>query len=191
MNYELELTKIIKSDQLLMSILKAVQTLQLNDCWVAAGVIRNKVWDYLHNVQTEINDIDVIYFDEYDSSIEAEKALESKLQEIMPNQPWSVKNQARMHKINRIPPYVSSIEGVAHFPETPTAIAVRLNNNKIEILAPYGLNDLFEGLVRPTPPFNENSKLYTIYSNRIQNKNWGSIWNKLIVESKRSQNDVN
>ena len=183
MKYELELTKIIKSDQLLMSILKAVQTLQLNDCWVAAGVIRNKVWDYLHNVQTEINDIDVIYFDEYDSSIEAEKALESKLQEIMPNQPWSVKNQARMHKINRIPPYASSIEGVAHFPETPTAIAVRLNNNKIEILAPYGLNDLFEGLVRPTPPFNENSKLYTIYSNRIQNKNWGSIWNNLIVES--------
>ena len=183
MKYELELTKIIKSDQLLMSILKAVQTLQLNDCWVAAGVIRNKVWDYLHNVQTEINDIDVIYFDEYDSSIEAEKALESKLQEIMPNQPWSVKNQARMHKINRIPPYASSSDGVAHFPETPTAIAVRLNNNKLEILAPYGLNDLFEGLVRPTPPFNENSKLYTIYSNRIQNKNWGSIWNNLIVES--------
>ncbi|BAK16807.1 uncharacterized protein SSIL_2384 [Solibacillus silvestris StLB046] len=61
MDYELELTNIIKTDQLLMSILKTVQELQLNDCWVAAGVIRNKVWDYLHNVQTEINDIDVIY----------------------------------------------------------------------------------------------------------------------------------
>lgn len=183
MEYELELTDIIKSDQLLMSILKAVQALQLNDCWVAAGVIRNKVWDYLHNVHTEINDIDVIYFDEFDSSIGKEKALESKLQEIMPNQPWSVKNQARMHIKNKISPYGSSFDGVAHFPETPTAIAVRLNNNQIEILAPYGLNDLFEGIVRPTPPFNQNSELHTIYLNRIRSKNWGSIWNKLIVES--------
>ena len=184
MNLELELTNLIKSDHFLMSILKTVQALQLNDCWVAAGVIRNKVWDTLHNIQTEINDIDVIYFDESDCSIETENVLESKLQEIMPNQPWSVKNQARMHIKNKIPPYVSSFDGVAHFPETPTAIAVRLNNNKIEILAPYGLNDLFEGLVRPTPPFNPDSNLHTIYSNRIQNKNWSSIWNELIIESK-------
>ena len=85
-----------------MSILKTVQALQLNDCWVAAGVIRNKVWDTLHNIQTEINDIDVIYFDESDCSIETENVLESKLQEIMPNQPWSVKNQARMHIKNNV-----------------------------------------------------------------------------------------
>ena len=182
LKYELELTDIIKSDQLLMSILKAVQVLQLNDCWVAAGVIRNKVWDYLHNVHTEINDIDVIYFDEFDSSIGKEKALESKLREIMPDQPWSVKNQARMHIKNKLSPYGSSFDGVAHFPETPTAIAVRLNNNHIEILAPYGLTDLFEGIVRPTPPFNQNSELHTIYSNRIRSKNWGSIWSKLTVE---------
>ena len=82
MDYELELTNIIKSEQLMMSILKTVQELQLNDCWVAAGVIRNKVWDYLHNVQTEINDIDVIYFDELNSSIEAEKALESSCKRV-------------------------------------------------------------------------------------------------------------
>lgn len=183
MDYELELTNIIKSEQLLMSILKTVQELQLNDCWVAAGVIRNKVWDYLHNVQTEINDIDVIYFDELNSSIESEKTLESKLLKSMPHLPWSVKNQARMHVKNRISPYSSSFEGVAHFPETPTAVAVRLNNNQIEILAPYGLNDLFEGLVRPTPPFNQESKLHPIYSNRVRSKNWGSIWNTLKIDS--------
>ncbi len=183
MDYELELTNIIKSEQLMMSILKTVQELQLNDCWVAAGVIRNKVWDYLHNVQTEINDIDVIYFDEFHSSIESEKALESKLQKSMPHLPWSVKNQARMHVKNKLSPYSSSFESVAHFPETPTAVAVRLNNNQIEILAPYGLNDLFEGLVRPTPPFNQDSKLHPIYSNRVQSKNWGSIWNKLKIDS--------
>ena len=183
MNLELELTKIIESDDLLMSILTTVQAMQLEDCWVAAGVIRNKVWDYIHCAQTEINDIDVIYFDESDCLTETEKALESKLQEMMPNQPWSVKNQARMHIKNKVAPYASSFDGVAHFPETPTAIAARLHNNKIEILAPYGLHDLFEGLVRPTPPYHQGSKLYPIYLNRIQNKNWGVIWTKLMIES--------
>ena len=182
MNYELELTKIIKSDDVFMSILKNVQALQLDDCWVAAGVIRNKVWDYLHDLQTEVNDIDVIYFDQSDRSIETEKFLESKLQHIMPAQPWSVKNQARMHIKNTVSPYLSSFDGVAHFPETPTAIAVRLNNEKIEIMAPYGLSDLFEGIVRPTPPFNRNSSLHTIYLNRIQNKKWRSIWRNLIIK---------
>lgn len=182
MNLELELTNIIKSDQLLMEALKAVQALQLNDCWIAAGVIRNKVWDTLHNVQTKMNDIDVIYFDETDCSIETEKNLQSQLIKAMPNFPWSVKNQARMHLKNKVSPYVSSIDGIANFPETATAIAVRLNDNKIEIVAPYGLNDLFKGIVRPTPPFHRPSDLHSIYLNRIQNKNWRSNWHNLIIE---------
>ena len=182
MKYKLELTNIIKSDTLLMSVLETVQALQLNDCWVAAGFIRNKVWDTLHKVETAINDIDVIYFDAFDLSIETEKALESKLQEMMPHLPWSVKNQARMHSKNGISPYESSFDGVAHFPETPTAIAVRLHNTKIEIVAPYGLHDLFEGRVKPTPPFDQESNLHTIYLNRIHNKNWGLIWDQLIID---------
>ena len=182
MEYELELTNMIKSDPYLMSILKTVQKLQLNDCWVAAGVIRNKVWDSFHHIQTEINDIDVIYFDALDCSIESEKAFEAKLQKMMPHQPWSVKNQARMHIKNKISPYTSSFDGVAHFPETPTAIAVRLNHKNLEIVAPYGLHDLFEGQVRPTPPFNQDSKLHTIYLDRIHSKNWGSVWDKLKFE---------
>lgn len=182
MSLELKLTSIIKSDHSLITILKAVQSLQLNDYWVAAGVIRNKVWDELHNIENTVNDIAVIYFDAFDLSIETEKALECKLRQIMPNQPWSVKNQARMHMKNNISPFESSFDGVAHFPETPTAVAVRLINNKIDILAPYGLHDLFEGLVRPTPPYNQNTHLHPVYTQRIHKKDWGSIWHKLIIE---------
>ena len=170
MNLNTKLTNMIESDHLLVTILKTVELLQLNDCWVAAGVIRNKVWDTLHNMQTDINDIDVIYFDETDISRQTEKALEARLQNLMPNQPWSVKNQARMHIKNNVPPYVSSFDGVAHFPETPTAIAVRRINNQIEIMAPYGLQDLFEGTVRPTPPYQKGSKLHPIYLERMQHK---------------------
>ncbi len=180
---ELKLINLIESDYFLCSILKKVEELQLNDCWVAAGIIRNQVWDYLHNMQTKINDIDVIYFDESDTSIQMEKELESKLKILMPNQPWSVKNQARMHIKNGIDPYLSSYDGVAHFPETPTSIAVRMKNKELEIMAPYGLQDLFEARVRPTPPYQKGSQLHPIYLDRIQNKKWDTIWRNLVIES--------
>ena len=182
MNLESKLTNLIESDDVLTTILKTVEQLALNDCWIAAGVIRSKVWDTLHNMQTDINDIDVIYFDETDISRQTEKALEARLQNLMPSQPWSVKNQARMHSKNNVPPYLSSFDGVAHFPETPTAIAVRIINNQLEIMAPYGLYDLFEGIVRPTPPYQKGSKLHPIYLERMQHKKWDTIWRMLLIE---------
>ncbi len=183
MNLEFELTNMIEFDDVLLEILKIVEQLQLNDCWVAAGAIRNKVWDTLHNIQTDINDIDVIYFDASNISTQTEKALEARLQILMPTQPWSVKNQARMHIKNNVPPYLSSFDGVAHFPETPTAVAARIINNRIEIMAPYGLQDLFEGRVRPTPPYHRGSKLHPIFLERMQHKKWETIWGKLVIES--------
>ena len=49
-----------------MESLRAVEKLRLEDTWISAGLIRNKVWDTLNNVTTPINDIDVIYFDSSD-----------------------------------------------------------------------------------------------------------------------------
>ncbi|MGN7476417.1 nucleotidyltransferase family protein [Solibacillus silvestris] len=182
MNLEMKLINLITSDPYLFSILKTVEKLELNDCWIAAGIIRNKVWDNMHNTQTEVNDIDVIFYDNENISIHTEKEFESILKDLMPNEPWSVKNQARMHINNKALPYHSSFDGVAHFPETPTAIAARINNNTVEIMAPYGLQDLFEGRVKPTPPFKKNSNLHSIYLNRIQNKKWDILWDKLVFE---------
>lgn len=181
MSFELTLNNLLKSDAHLSSILKTVETLDLHDCWIAAGIIRNKVWDSLHNIKTETNDIDVIYFDEADTSIQAEKILEAKLNKLMPNQPWSVKNQARMHSKNNLPPYLCSFEGIANFPETPTAIAARIKQNKIELVAPYGLQDLFTYQVRPTPNYTKDSPLHPIYLQRVQEKNWEQTWNRLRI----------
>ena len=180
--YEDQLISIIKNDHYIMSILEAVEELNLNDAWVSAGLIRNKVWDVLHNTKTPINDIDVIYFDSTDTSWENEKSIEQKLEVLLPNQPWSVKNQARMHLKNGLAPYTSSYDGVAHFTEIPTAIAVRLQQNELEVMAPYGVGDLFNKIVQPTPYFQKGSKLYTIYVSRMQEKQWDKIWGNLLIE---------
>ena len=97
-NYQSQFIEIIANDPYIMSVLKVVEQVNMKDSWVCAGLLRNKVWDVLHNTKTPINDIDVIYFDGTDTSKDKEKHLEKILDGLMPNQPWSVKNQARMHK---------------------------------------------------------------------------------------------
>src|SRR5690625_3735663 len=109
-NYEKQLIELIKHDTHIMAILKAVEKLNLNDAWVSAGLIRNKVWDTLHHITTPFNDIDVIYFNTSDTSLEKEKQLEAKLGVLLPNQPWSVKNQARMHVKSGFDPFTSSYD---------------------------------------------------------------------------------
>ncbi len=180
-NYENQLKRIVENDVYMVSILKTVEKLKLEDAWVCAGFIRNKVWDVLHNIKTPLNDIDVIYFDNTDTSLEKEKQLEKELENLFPNQPWSVKNQARMHLISGFKPFTSSDDGVAHFPETSTAIAVRMCNQDIEIMAPYGLQDLFEMRVKPTPFFQENNELYSTFVERIKRKKWNEIWGSLSI----------
>ena len=60
---EIRLINYIQNDSWMLEILTIVKNLQLNDCWIGAGFIRNKVWDVLHAIErTKLNDIDVIYF---------------------------------------------------------------------------------------------------------------------------------
>jgi len=180
-DYEIKLKRIINKDVYMTSVLKALEKLNLADAWVCAGFIRNKVWDISHNITTPLNDIDVIYFDISDTSLEMEKQLEKELKLLFPGQPWSVKNQARMHLISGFKPFSSSYDGVAHFPETPTAIAVRICNQDIEIMAPYGLHDLFEMRVKPTPFFKANTELHSIFIDRIKRKKWNETWGRLSI----------
>ena len=48
-----------------------------------------------------------------------------------------------------IAPYSSLADAVASFPTTATSIALCKTDTTYEVIAPYGLNDLFDGIVRP------------------------------------------
>lgn len=89
-----------------------------------------------------------------------------------------MKNQARMHQRNGNLPYLSTENALLYWPETATAIAVRIGEtNFLEIIAPYGLDDLFELRLRPTPPF-EREKL-NIFRQRVARKGWMERYPKL------------
>ena len=108
-----EIISLIKEDQWMMEILTSTKALNLPDWWICAGFVRSKIWDVLHDFseRTTIPDIDVIYFDPANIDEIQEKQLEAKLNSLMPNIPWSVKNQARMHLKSNMPPYLSSTDG--------------------------------------------------------------------------------
>src|ERR1700730_5813084 len=87
---------------------------------------------------------------------------------------WSVKNQAWMHVRNGELPYESTEDAVRRWPETATAIAVRWSRSELEILAPFGLSDLFSMIVRPTPSFVGDK--FPFFIERVRNKRWLERW---------------
>ncbi|WP_067935846.1 nucleotidyltransferase family protein [Alicyclobacillus kakegawensis] len=177
---EEDICQLISTDDWMMDVLVAARALQLPDWWVCAGFIRSKVWDTLHGYvhRTPLPDVDVIYYDPMNVDETFEKSLEEKLRNLLPGAPWSVKNQARMHLINGQAPYVSSTDAMSKFPETATAMGVQLlDDNRIQLAAPWGVHDLVDLIVRPTPLFsNRNSAEARIYENRVTKKKWEQTW---------------
>jgi hypothetical protein len=175
-----QLRDLLLADPFRLGLLRAVATLALPDCWIGAGLIRNAVWDHLHGrpLSREVADIDVIWFDAGRTDKETERAFEAELSRAAPGLNWSVKNQARMHLKNGDAPYTDCADALAHWPETATAVAVRLAGDTLDILAPFGLGDLFAGLLRPTPHFSRSGK-QQVFDERVCSKGWLDLWPSL------------
>lgn len=182
MNHLSQLQAIIALDPIRWRILQLVQGLELPDCWVAAGFVRSAVWDHLHqrSVSPLPVDIDVIWFDNERASAELDARIEAGLRRQDHRLEWSVKNQARMHLRNDDPPYSSAADAMTRWPETATAVAVRLGaKGVIEVAAPFGLDDLFNLVVRPTTRFQVGKR--QVYLDRLRSKNWLATWPDLKI----------
>ncbi|MDQ0220238.1 hypothetical protein J2S21_003357 [Peribacillus cavernae] len=181
---EEEIIRLIREDKWMMEILDTAKSLNLPDWWICAGFVRSKIWDVLHGFseRTTIPDIDVIYFDSINIDELEEKNFEEKLKSLIPNVPWSVKNEARMHVENNMPPYSSSVDAISKFPETATALGVKLDEkDNVIVTAPCGISDVINLEVKPTLYFTETEERVEIYEERIAKKNWKSTWYKVKV----------
>ncbi|OIK14945.1 nucleotidyltransferase family protein [Bacillus sp. MUM 13] len=179
-----DIVTLVERDSWMLSVLQAAGQLNLPDWWICAGFVRSKVWDVLHGytIKTKLPDIDVIYFDKTNIQEDYEKKLELRLGEILPDLPWSVKNQARMHKVNHMEPYSSSYEAMSNFPETATALGVRFNEKgKVDLAAPWGVNDLLALEVRPTPFFSKSGPYHQVYKDRRAKKGWDHTWPEIKI----------
>lgn len=172
------LKQIMSTQHFLMRDLEFVQDLELPNWCIAAGYVRNHVWDDLHGFKTRatLNDVDVLYYDSSDLDEQSEKHFESILKGKRPDYNWSCKNQARMHIRNQANPYTSVENAMLYWPETATAIGIRLDeNHHLEVIAPHGLNDLFDLVIRRSPYFYDKE----YFLKRVYSKGWLDRWPKL------------
>jgi hypothetical protein len=184
LNTEEDIISLIREDNWMMTILNSAKSLNLPDWWICAGFVRSKIWDALHNkkTRTPMPDIDVIYFDLTNIDESEEKKYEEQLKILLPDIPWSVKNEARMHIVSKMRPYSSSMDAISKFPETATALGIKLDEHDNVILtAPWGISDVINLEVKPTPYFTETEDRVHFYEERVINKDWKSIWNKIMI----------
>lgn len=170
---------LIKKDPARMKALIAVKALALPHGYIAAGFIRNLVWDHLHQKSkpTPLNDLDVIYFAPGEEDEHKHVIYEAELKKRVPAFNWQVRNQAKMHLRNGDTPYSDILDAMRYWPEQETAIAVRLNDsNHIECLSAFGIESLFALKITPNP-----KRDIAISQQRITQKNWLATWPKLTV----------
>lgn len=172
--------ELLKRDPLRQKALETVAELELPQGYLAAGFVRNLVWDHLHqkSVPTPLNDVDVIYFDtrEHDSQqcLEYENVLRTR----MPQLNWQVRNQATIHSRNGDLPYKSSVDAMSYWPEKETAVGVRIvDEGQYELVSAFGFDSLFDLKIT-----HNTKRSFAIFEQRISNKNWLKQWPKLEVK---------
>ncbi|NBI52158.1 nucleotidyltransferase family protein [Photobacterium alginatilyticum] len=163
-----------------MACLQAARTLNLPDWYLGAGFLRNAIWDHLHakKSMTPLNDVDVVYFDAGDTSLETEREIEARLRKLLPDVEWEVRNQARMHVRHGHQPYSSTTDGIAQWIEVPTCVGVRLEfDQNFTFTAPFGLGENWSLKVRVNP----NNARPTIFQQRVEDKQWLTLWPELQI----------
>ncbi|HSD38262.1 MAG TPA: nucleotidyltransferase family protein [Rhodocyclaceae bacterium] len=178
------LINIARQSAWFMSALVAVRELGLPSWCIGAGAVRNLVWDALHeSAPSSLADVDVAYFDETATQAHEEE-LETRLTVMRPHTPWDVKNQARVHEWFEghfgypAQPLLSLEEAVASWPEYVTCVGLTLKaDDSIEVIAPYGLDDLFGIVVRHNPV---RASIET-YRLRVAQKRYMERWPRVTV----------
>ncbi|KOY44649.1 nitrate reductase [Vibrio parahaemolyticus] len=174
-----KIVELIKKDDIRVEALNLVAQLELPQCYIAAGFVRNLVWDCLHSRKspTPLNDIDVIYFDPTEVNSDAYLSYEAQLSLLMPELNWQVRNQALMHERNGDIPYSSSLDAMSYWPEKETAVGIRqIKNNQYECIAAFGFDSLLSGYITYNPKRSRD-----VFDNRVKTKGWLAKWSSLKI----------
>ena len=180
------LISLVRQSTWLVSALTAVRELNLESWCIGAGAIRNLVWDALHECAqpSALSDVDVAHFDVSNLYSERDAELQLHVKEKLPHVPWEVTNQASVHLWfesyfgHPVPPLTSLTEAVGTWPEYATSVGLTLlPDGAIEVIAPHGLDDLFDMVVRRNP----TRVSIETYRQRVIEKRYAERWPKVTV----------
>ena len=157
------LEAILRAAPSLMQVMRTARDLELPDWLIFSGAVYQRVVNHLTGREPDygVRDYDLGYYDAADLSYEAEDvvirrveaAFEPPLRAMV-----EVRNQARVHlwfegKFGEpYTPLTGTAEAISRFVTTAFAVGARLEpDDRMTIVAPFGLEDLFALRLRPNP----------------------------------------
>ncbi|WP_341921695.1 nucleotidyltransferase family protein [Polaromonas sp. YR568] len=156
------------------ALLDGLVDLHLPDAWLVGGCLFQTVWNLLDGRApgAGIRDYDVFYFDTEDLSDRSEQAVNRQAQTLFSGLgvQLDVRNQARVHTWyaayfgRPCPPLQNSCEGVDRFLVGSTSVGLRREAGHIEVYAPYGLDDMYRGILSPNPRVDHG----LLYENKVR-----------------------
>lgn len=173
---ESRLVEIVRADPALMSVLGTMRDLDLPDWRLFSGAVYQAVWNHMTGRPAGygVKDYDIGYFDP-DTSWDAEDAVIRRVAAAFApplDEQVELRNQARVHLWHSAKfggsysALTNTDEALTRFVAPCFAVGVRLEEHgKITVAAPFGLEDLFNLIIRPTP-------------NRAVAKDWDRIIEK-------------
>lgn len=179
------LERLILASPILAPIVRQWEAIALPDCWLVAGALAQTVWNDAFGFAPDygVRDVDLVYFDASDLSEDAEAEHETRIRQMFSGRGITidVKNEARVHLWysrkfgSEISPYTSTRHAITTFPTTATAIGVQPAGTALLIAAPFGLDDLFDTIVRP----NKLQITRAIYATKVMR--WRAHWPRLRI----------
>jgi hypothetical protein len=159
---EARLLEMVSASPSLMGVLSLARAFDLPDWRIVAGAVYQAVWNALTGRPPDhgVRDYDLVYFDP-DPSWEAEDAVIKRAAAFFPT-PFDalveVRNQGRVHlwfeqKFGEpYAPLTCTDEMVERFVCPAFSVGVRLERDgRLDLVAPFGLEDLFAMRLRPNP----------------------------------------
>lgn len=179
------LERIVLASPVLGPIIGRWAEIALPDCWLVAGAVAQTVWNDAFGLDRSygVKDIDLVWFDRTDLSEESEANHETRIQHLFADLGVKIdaKNEARVHLWYartfgyEIAPYTSISQAISTFPTIATAIGVQPSGHGLSVIAPFGLADLFDTLVRP----NKVQITREIYDAKVAR--WRGLWPRLKI----------
>jgi hypothetical protein len=193
---EAELIALVRSSAMLMRAARAARNADPPQWVIGAGAIRDCVWAHLHGFSPPApRDVDLAFYDRNELGPEREGEVLREVREQAPDLPWEVTNEARAHLWYphvhgvAIRPFLSTADAVASWPETATAVAIRLTaDDRIRVVAPWGLADLFGIIWRHNPRIAP----VAVFNERLRSKRIVQRWPRvrIIAPSQRPRREA-
>lgn len=183
MEYETELIKIAAQETEIKEIFKILWSFNLNEAFLCAGSLRNLVWDHLANRQPNFlrNNLDLIYLNQ-NQSYEEFLTLQELIKLHYAKYLWNLEN-VYLNNLSSHQPYGKTITAALKtIPETCNAVGLNLTRQgRFQVIAPFGLADLFNFEIHPTPIFAQDPHKLAFYQQRVAWKEWTQDWKNLKV----------